>query len=223
MVKIKNVITAGKYFIASALIASFLVGCSSKDTGIQEYNKPAIYWYNKMLKEIAFYDLEAADDTFISLESEHRNSPLIPTAILIIANSHIAQEQYELAKYYLDEYIKRFGISNNIDYVRYLKIKANFYGFDRQFRNQQLIIDTINDIEIFVSKYPNSPYIHLVEDIHSRINMAKATFDQEIGELYVRKDKEVAAQYYFDKAKQSWEYVEDIEDVDVPFYRSIFE
>lgn len=223
MVNAKNILKSGKVLLASGLVAVFLIGCSSKDPEAQEYNKPAIYWYNKMLKQIAYYDLEAADDVFISLESEHRNSPLIPTAMLIIANAHIAEEEYDLAKYYLDEYVKRYGLSNNIDYVRYLKIKANFFAFEYQFRNQQLLMDTLDDINIFMTKYHNSPYIHLVEDINSRIGMAKATFDKEISELYTRKDKPQAAEMYMVKAKEAWAYLEDVEPVSVPLYRSVFE
>ncbi|MFA6788830.1 MAG: outer membrane protein assembly factor BamD [Arcobacteraceae bacterium] len=223
MVNAKDILKSGKILLTSGLIAVFLIGCSSKDPEEQEYNKPEIYWYNKMLKQIAFYDLEAADDVFISLESEHRNSPLIPTAMLIIANAHIAEEEYDLAKYYLDEYVKRFGLSNNIDYVRYLKIKANFFAFENQFRNQQLILDTIEDVNVFMQKYPNSPYIHLVEDIRSRIDMAKATFDKEISELYTRKDKPQASELYFNKSQNAWAYLEDVEPVSVPMYRSVFE
>lgn len=223
MVNKNSVLKTGKYLLASGLVAVFLLGCSSKDPGVKEYNKPAAYWYNKMLKQIAMYDLEMADDTYISLESEHKNSPLIPTALLIIANAHIAEEEYELAKYYLDEYIKRFALSKNIDYVRYLKIKANFFAFESQFRNQQLVIETLADIEEFMRNFSNSPYIHLVQDISSRMAMAKATFDQNISDLYGRVDKPMAQELYAQKAKESWAYTEDIEPVDVPFYRSIFE
>lgn len=223
MVKRNSFFKTSKYLVASGIIAALLLGCSSKEPGIKEYNKPAVYWYNKMLKQIAFYDLEAADDTYISLESEHKNSPLIPTAMLIIANAHIAEEEYELAKYYLDEYIKRFALSKNIDYVRYLKIKANFFAFESQFRNQQLVTETLDEIEEFMQSYSNSPYIHLVQDISSRMAMAKASFDQEISELYGRVDKPMAQEMYAKKAKESWAHTQDVEPVDVPFYRSIFE
>ena len=117
--KLKNVI-----LILS--LSFFLTACSQKSERTQEYNKPALYWYNKMLKDISTGFLQEADDTYTSLESEHRNSPLIPTALLILANAHIDNEEYQLANFYLDEYIKRFALSKNIDYVRYLKIKQTF-------------------------------------------------------------------------------------------------
>ena len=140
-----------------ACTAFVFTACSSKEE--QEYNKPALYWYNKMLKQIASSDLDAADDTYTSLESEHRNTPFVPTAMLILVNAHIDEEEYALANFYLDEYIKRFGLSKDIDYARYLKIKANFLGFKYQFRDQQLIEDTLNQIEDFKVKYKNSPYM----------------------------------------------------------------
>ncbi|BAK72596.1 MAG: outer membrane protein assembly factor BamD [Arcobacter sp.] len=198
-----------------------LTACSSKEE--EEYNKPALYWYNKMMKQISSGDLDKADDTYTSLESEHRNSPFIPSAILILVNAHIDEEEYALANFYLDEYIKRFGLSKDIDYARYLKIKANFLGFKYQFRDQQLIDDTLTQIQDFKVKYKNSPYMPLVDTINSRLYMAKASLDNEISELYIRRDKEAAAAFYEQKVKESWVNPAEIEPVKVPFYRSIFE
>lgn len=210
-----------KNLLLIACTAFVLSACSSKEE--EEYNKPALYWYNKMMKQIASGDLDKADDTYTSLESEHRNSPFIPSAILILVNGHIDEEEYALANFYLDEYIKRFGLSKDIDYARYLKIKANFLGFKYQFRDQQLIDETIIQIQEFKSKYKNSPYMPLVDTINSRLFMAKASFDNEIAELYIRRDKEAAAAFYEQKVKESWINPAEIEPVKVPFYRSIFE
>lgn len=204
-----------------ACTAFVFTACSSKEE--QEYNKPALYWYNKMLKQIASSDLDAADDTYTSLESEHRNTPFVPTAMLILVNAHIDEEEYALANFYLDEYIKRFGLSKDIDYARYLKIKANFLGFKYQFRDQQLIEDTLNQIEDFKVKYKNSPYMPLVDTINSRLYMAKASMDKEIAELYSRRDKELGSAFYEQKVKNSWVEPTEIEPVKVPWYRSIFE
>lgn len=217
--KMSNMI---KNLLMIASLSLFFVACADKQK-VQEYNKPAMYWYNKMLKQISEQELEDADDTFTSLESEHKNSPLISTAMLILANAHIKDEEYELANYYLDEYRKRYGLSKNIDYVRYMKIKANYLSLGMQFRGQQLMIETIVEIEDFMKKFPKSPYIHLVQDIQSRLYMGKASFDKEIAELYVRRDKDKAAAYYMEKSKKDWADTHEIEAVNVPWYRAIFE
>ncbi len=210
-----------KNLLLIACAALVFTACSSKEE--EEYNKPALYWYNKMMKQIASGDLDEADDTYTSLESEHRNSPYIPSAILILVNAHIDEEEYALSNFYLDEYIKRFGLSKDIDYARYLKIKANFLGFKYQFRDQQLIEDTLVQIEEFKTKYKNSPYMPLVDTINSRLSMAKASMDNEIAELYLRRDKEIAAVFYEQKVKESWVNPAEIEPVKVPWYRSLFE
>jgi len=205
------------------LTAVFLfTACSSKNK-VAEYNKPALYWYNKMLTQIANGSLDEADDTYTSLESEHRNSPLIATSLLILVNNHIDEEEYALANFYLDEYIKRFALSKNIDYARYLKIKANFLGFTYQLRDQELVENTIKDIKDFQSKYRTSPYMPLVDTINARLYMAKASMDLSIAELYKKKDKEKAVAFYTEKVKNTWINPEEIEPVDVPFYRSVFE
>lgn len=196
--------------------------CSSKNE-VSEYNKPALYWYNKMLTQISRGDLDQADDTYTSLESEHRNSPLIATSLLILVNSHIDEEEYSLANFYLDEYIKRFALSKNIDYARYLKIKANFLGFTYQLRDQELIEDTIKDIADFKVKYLSSPYMPLVDTINARLYMAKASLDLSIANLYEKKGKKEAAAFYNNKVKDSWINPKEIEAVNVPYYRSLFE
>ncbi len=216
ILKLKNITTI---FVLVFLFSA----CSEKKERFQEYDKPAIYWYNKMVSQISTGYLEEADDTYTSLESEHRNSPLLPTALLILANGHIEEEEYLLANFYLDEYIKRYAFSKNIDYVRYLKIKANFLGFSYELRDQMLVENTIKDIEVFKSSFPNSPYMPLVNTMSSRLFMAKAVLDKEIADLYKRLDKPKAAEYYDEKVKKSWVKPEEIKPVDVPFYRSIFQ
>ena len=210
-----------KNILLIACAAFILSACSSKTE--EEYNKPALYWYNKMLKQIASSDLDEADDTYTSLESEHRNSPFIPSAMLILVNAHIDEEEYALANFYLDEYIKRFSLSKDIDYARYLKIKANFLGFRYQFRDQQLIEDTLVQIQDFKTKYSTSPYMPLVDTINARLSMAKASVDNEIAVLYTKKDKALAAAFYEQKVKESWIDPTEIEPVNVPWYRAIFE
>jgi outer membrane protein assembly factor BamD len=216
MIKFRN-------FVLLIGLGFLLTACSQKKEQIQEYDRPALYWYNKMINQIKTGYLDDADDTYTSLESEHRNSPLLPTALLILANGHVDEEEYALANFYLDEYIKRFALSKNIDYVRYLKIKANFLGFTNELRDQQLIEDTIKDIEDFKKTFVRSPYMPLVNTMSARLFMAKASLDKEIADLYKRLDKPKAAEFYDEKVKESWVEPKEIQPVEVPFYRYPFE
>jgi len=202
-------------------LAYIFTGCSSKIE--EEYNKPAVYWYNKMINQISNYQLDQADSTFTSLESEHRNSPLLPSAMMIIATTHMEDEAYAMANYYFDEYLKKYSLKKDADYIRYLKIKSNFLAFKNQFREQDLLTKTISEADTFIKEYPYSQYIYLIKDIKSRLLMSKSIFDTEISELYGRIDKPQAEKYYAKKASKHWKDTKNIDHVDVPWYRSIFE
>lgn len=213
-----------KYILTATICSLFLFGisgCSSKDA-IKEYNKPATYWYNKVVTNVADAKMDDADESYISLESEHRNSTLIPNALIILANGHMDNGQYELAIYYLDEYQKRFS-SQNIDYIDFLKIKAKFLSFKNHLRDQQLLYDILNNIDDYVLNYPSSPYIYNIKTIQSRLYMAKVSFEHEISELYTRVGKDEAAKYY---KTQSTMYNIDSSQVNkaqTPWYKRIFE
>ena len=92
----------------------YFSACSQKEL---EYNKPAMYWYENILKEINFGNLEGADSNFSSLQSEHINSPLVPEAMLILAQAHMDREEYLLATFYIDEYEKRYSTIGDQDYL----------------------------------------------------------------------------------------------------------
>lgn len=207
--------------ILSIMAFVLFTGCAQKEQ--EEFNKPAVYWYNKMIKLISQNRLDDADDTFTSLESEHRNSPLIPSAIMIISTAHMEDEEYTMANYYFDEYLKRYSVKNDADYIRYLKIKTNFLAFKSQFRDQSLLTKTLLETDKFLLNHKNSKYTYLVQTIRARLLMAKAIFDKEISDLYGRIDKPKGQEFYKNKATQSWKNLDSVEKVDVPWYRWIFE
>lgn len=210
-----------KTFTFLGLIIFVLGACSSKDEDL--FNKSASFWYNKLINDIKTYDLDAADDTFTSLSSEHKKSPLLAPSLLILANAHMDEEEYELANYFYDEYIKRFGMSRNIDYVRFLKIKSKFLAFKSEYRNQELVNEILLDVKNFIKTYKNSDYLLLVQTINTRLQMNKVVFDTEIAALYDRVDKPKAANYYRNKTKNSWIKEEEIEKANTSWFRAIFE
>ncbi len=206
--------------IVASLVA-LISGCASKDKEV--FNMPATYWYEEIAKEIKAQDLEKADSRYTSLASEHIESPLLPDAMMMLANAHIQDEEYVLANFYLDEYLKRYGNKANADHVRYMKIKANYEAFPNPNRNQQLLLDTIVQTKDFLAKYPNSKFRPLAETILARLEMGEYFLNENIKDLYNRVDKPNAAELYDEKLKKSSLGDAKIIEPNVPWYRSWFE
>jgi len=196
-------------------------GCANKNTEV--YNKPALYWYEQIVKNIKNYDLEQADNMYTSLSSEHISSPLLPEAMLMLAQSHMQEGEYLLANFYLDEYIKRFGTTKRSEYARYMKIRANFESFPNPNRNQQLLLDTIKQTKEFVDKYPDSQFKPMVETMYVKMKLGEYFMDKNIADLYTRIDKPKAAKKYQEKFDNSPLQKAKMIKPNIPWYRSWFE
>jgi len=184
------------FFILGSVVI-FNNGCSSKVE--QEYEKPAIYWYQKLIRSVSAGNLEKADSYFTSLESEHVSSPLIPEAMLILVQAHMDSEEYLLANFYLDEYIKRYGNRSNKEFAEYLKIKAAFLGLNSPRCDQKLTLDTLKKARHFIKKYPKGIYTPYVHTIQVRLEMTEYMMNESISELYKRRNKDKAAKIYEEK------------------------
>lgn len=206
--------------LSTLSFALLLGGCSSKD---EEVNKPADYWYKKIVKESARFDLEKADEAHTSLRSEHIRSPLLPEATLLLALAHIDNEEYMLANFYLDDYAKRFGDKKNNDFIKYLKIKANFKAFKQPGRDQNLLLETIEEANNYLKEYKTSPYAVYVESILVKLELARDTQNKNIASLYKRIDKPQASKFYEDKTKASYLKTEPYQEPERSMIRRIVE
>ncbi|MDD3324965.1 MAG: outer membrane protein assembly factor BamD [Sulfurospirillaceae bacterium] len=207
--------------LATFILLALIGGCSTKE--VEVYNKPDIYWYEQIAKELKNQDLEKADDYYTSLSSEHVESPLLKEAMIVLANAHMQDEEYILANFYLDEYIKRYGNKENIEHARFLKLMANFNAFPNPNRNQQLLIDTIEQTKEFMKKYPTSKYRPIIDTMLVKMRLGEYFLDKNIAELYARTDKAKSAKIYKDKLKKSSLKDADMVEPDIPWYRSWFE
>lgn len=209
------------HVLIAASVVAIISGCASKTKEV--FNMPATYWYEEIAKEIKNQDLEKADSLYTSLSSEHVESPLLPEAMMMLANAHMQDEEYILANFYLDEYLKRYGNKENADHVRYMKIKANYEAFPNPNRNQQLLLDTIVQTKEFIARYPNSKFKPLAQTILVRLELGEYFLDQNIKDLYSRTDKPEASQKYEEKLKNSPLEKAHIVEPHIPWYRSLFE
>jgi len=191
-----------KSLLLGLAIVFVLVGCGS-DEEVTEFNKPALYWYKRIADSISSQNMDKADEYYISLKSEHMRSPLMPTAIIMLAHAHMQNEEYLLANYYFDEYNKRYADEERREYTEFMKLKASFLGVKDVYKDQKLIIDSINTAKRYLLRYPGSEYRPLVNSLLVRLHMAQYLLNENIASLYDRTDKPKAAKIYRDKNKNS--------------------
>lgn len=200
-------------------ILLFLVGCAKSDA---EYNKPAIYWYQGIIKEIRFGNLEAADNLYSSLQGEHINSPLLPEAMLILGQAHMNDEEYILAEYYFDEYLKRYGTIENADYIGFLKIQSHYYAFKNYSKDQDFILDTIQNINDYIVKYPDSRYTPYVGYMQVKFVLGQNELNKAIANVYKKDDKEEALKLYLERIDEQLQEETRPKSSHIPWYVMLF-
>ncbi len=197
------------------------LGCSDNDAQIS--NKSANYWYQRIVHNIAVSNLSQADDFYNSLQSEHVSSPLLPDVLLMLSHAHARFDELLLSQYYLEAYLKRFGSSQEREYIEFLKVKAAFLGYHHPNRNQKFLDETIEKIETFKTKFPQSAYISLVKQMLLRLELGRDGLKEEIVALYERIDKPKAAQYYKDKDRLTGIDEKTIIPAERSWLRKVFE
>lgn len=207
--------------LAAAFLSIFFAGCSKKE--VSEYNKPAMYWYGKIVDSISKGDLKKADNYYSSLQGEHISSPLLPEATMMLAIAHMHYEEYLLSEHFLNEYVKRYATQNEIEFADFLRIKSMYMALPNPRRDQVLISNAIKEGEAFKVKYPYSMYNGIVDTMLTRLHLAEAVLNETIASLYDRIDKPAAAQYYRDKKPQEWIDFSKVERAKSSWYRSAFE
>jgi len=210
-----------KQIILAFTVALLFLGCSEKDM-VKEYDKPALTWYQDIVRDIAQGNLDRADNLYISLKSEHPQSPLLSTATMLLANAQMEDQAYIMADYYLDEYLKKYAAGSGIEQAKFLKIKAAFLGIKDVNKEQKLMSDTLVDIDKFVQQYPSSIYLPVVSTIKVRLHMSQYLLNKNIAALYDRLGKEKAAEIYNDKNAHSPLNMADIKAPTIGFLDSIF-
>jgi len=205
-------------FILSLLFT--FSGCSKP---VDEYNKPAVYWYGKIIDSISDDNLEKADDYYSSLQGEHIGSPLLPEATMILAIAHMHDREYLLSEHFFNEYIKRYANANEKEFAEFMNIKSKYLSLPNPRRDQVLIDIAIKGGEKFEREYPNSMYYSVVSTMLTRLYLARAGLNEAIAGLYDRIDKPKAAAYYRAIDPEPWIKWNQVQRADTPWYKEWFE
>lgn len=209
------------YKFLLVLLFSMFVGCSDDASSLS--NKSADFWYQKIISSIAISNLDQADSHFSSLQSEHVSSSLLPEAMLLLSSAHARFDELLLAQYYLDEYLKRFGDESTREYAEFLKVKSAFLNYRHPNRNQKFLDETIQTIEGFDQKYPQSTYKPMVNHMLLRLELGRDALKEEIARLYDRIERPKGAQFYRQKDRLTGIDPQDIKAPEVFWMRKLFE
>ncbi len=153
-------------------------------------------FYDAILTSIAKGDLERADNEYLTLRSDFIDSRLLPTAMLVLAQAHMAKGEYLLARYYLNEFLKEYAEGEWVDYAQFLKIKSSFLSLRQSNRNQKLLSDTLAECKEFYQINSHSRYAPLIRTMIVRLEMAQYLLNEEIAHLYEQTGKRVGASIY---------------------------
>ena len=208
-------------FILSILSAMIFFSACSKE--VEEYNKPAVYWYGKIIETVSEGNFDKADNYYSSLQSEHAGSPLLPEATMILAIAHMHYEEYLLSDHFLSEYIKRYANTNEKEFSEFMKIKSKYMALPNPRRDQSLISEAIIAAENFKRNYPHSMYYPVVDTMATNLYMAEAVLNETIASLYDRVDKPKAAAYYRAIKPQPWINWDEVDRANTSWYREWFE
>jgi outer membrane protein assembly factor BamD len=198
------------------LILPFLfLGCSTKNV-THSQNLTALSWHYKIYKDIQDSNLDQADEDFISLEAEHPASIYIKTDLLNLYLAHLAIKEYDLARFYINEYEKRYASSREIPWIEYQKIKIYYMGYTNAYTDQEKLLNLIAMCKHFLINYPDSKYTPEVSTILAKAELTNKYLDDKISKLYKKLDKPKASELYKTKIpKNSKPPV-------IPWYKKLF-
>ena len=195
------------------LIPLFFLACSHKPQK-EFHNELKIH--QKLKKDIEDTFLDNADNDLMDLEAEFPSSPFIKSDLLILYLAHLKNEDYILAKFYLNQYEKRFASIKEIPWCEYQKIKIDFLSYQNAYTDQKRILDLIEKCKEYKINFPHSTFLPEVNTIYIKALLTNKYLDDKIYKLYKKLNKPEAAKIYKTNIPKN------SKPPKVPWYKKIF-
>jgi len=172
-----------------------ITGCSKNPALSRDYPNSLIN-HIAIKKDIINENLDKADNDFMSLEADFPASIYIKSDLLILYLAHLKNKEYKLAKFYLNQYEKRYASKKEIPWCEYQKIKMDFLKYDHAYTNQKAILDLIKECKAFKVNFPNSIFLPEVNTIYVKALLTNQYLDAKIYKLYKKLYGTKTAKYY---------------------------
>ncbi len=201
------------FFTFLALI--FMAGCS-KNPEINKDYKTSLENHQHIKQDIIDNSLDKADNDFMSLEADFPTSMYIKSDLLSLFLAHLNNQDFELTKFYLNQYEKRYASIQEIPWCEYQKIKINFSKYQNAYTNQKELLDLISQCKLFKSTYPKSIFMPEVNTIYIKAVLTKQYLNDKIKKLYIKLGEKKASQKF--KA----DIPKDSIPPHIPWYKKLF-
>ncbi len=197
-----------------AILVLFFLGCSNKNKIPKNLTPNQLH--SLLYKDIQNNDLDSADNVFMEIEADYPNSFYIKSDLLTLYFAHLKNEDFKLAKFYINEYEKRFAGINEIPWCEYQKIKIDFLSYQNAYTNQGKILSLLDECKNYKVKYPNSSFIYEVNTIYVKTLLTNLYLNDKIYKLYKKEHKINAAEKYKVKIPKN------AKEPYIPWYKKIF-
>jgi len=205
-----------KKIILGSLVASFfLIGCADKNKEIA--NQTALTWHRIIFQDLTKNNVDNADDAFTSLEVEHPASKFIPIDMLQLSIAHAKNQEFELSKFYMQEFKKRYASFEDKEWADYMISKYKFLSILEPYTNQKAVDDALKFVDSTLETYPNSIYNYELNTMKAELSITKDLFRQNISDLYTRIDKPKSAKIYKTDINKT-----SIIPPHIPWYKELF-
>jgi outer membrane protein assembly factor BamD len=204
-----------KILIAIPAAIFLLAGCASKSQ-VNTDNLTANQIHSEIYHAINTGYIDKADNLFLNMEAQYPGSIYIKSDLLMLYLAHLKNEEYILAKYYLNQYETRFASASEIPWCEYEKIRIDFISYKNAYTNQGKILKIIKECKNYQAKFPNSPFLYEVNTIYVKALLTNLYLDDKISKLYKKEDKPKASKLY--KVKIPANSKPPV----VPWYKKIF-
>jgi outer membrane protein assembly factor BamD len=174
-----------------AATVSLAIGCGARGRGSVPpgTTQPDQFLFERGNDNLQRKKWLTAREFYKQLTETYTQSPLRPDAKLSIGDSYLGEgspEALVLAINEFQEFLAFYPTHARADYAQYKMAMAHFRQMRAPQRDQTETRDTIRELELFVTRYPNST---LMSEVKGKLREAKdrlSTADFEVGVFYFR-------------------------------------
>ncbi len=146
-------------------------------------------------------DLELADKLYLKFRGKYPDSDRLAGMMLDLAKAHMDAQEYLLARYYTEAYIREYPGGIRADKAWFLRTKSLFLKYKNQDSSPDIADRFKSESKAFLKTFPKSKYIEEIKSLQEQMREMLIKKNEEIAKTYEKMGKLKAAQYYRNKNK----------------------